>query len=305
MDNNKNLHGHLFALTANIMWGLMSPIGKSALLSFSPISLTTFRMVGAAAAFWMLSIFCKQEHVDHRDMLKIFFASLFALVFNQGVFIFGLSLTSPIDASIVTTTLPIVTMIVAAIYLKEPITNKKVIGIFVGAMGALLLILSSQAANDGNGSIIGDLLCLVAQISFAIYLTVFKGLTQQYSAVTINKWMFIYASMCYIPFSYYDISMIEWTSVPTVAIVQVLYVVLGGSFLAYLFIMTAQRLLRPTVVSMYNYMQPIVATIAAIIMGIGSFGWQKGVAIGLVFLGVYIVTQSKSKADFEKAGKKL
>lgn len=305
MDNNKNLYGHLFALTANMMWGLMSPIGKSALLSFSPISLTTFRMVGAAAAFWMLSIFCKQEHVDHRDMLKIFFASLFALVFNQGVFIFGLSLTSPIDASIVTTTLPIVTMIVAAIYLKEPITNKKVIGIFVGAMGALLLILSSQAANDGNGSIIGDLLCLVAQISFAIYLTVFKGLTQQYSAVTINKWMFIYASMCYIPFSYYDISMIEWTSVPTVAIVQVLYVVLGGSFLAYLFIMTAQRLLRPTVVSMYNYMQPIVATIAAIIMGIGSFGWQKGVAIGLVFLGVYIVTQSKSKADFEKAGEKL
>lgn len=84
MDKNKNLHGHLFALTANIMWGLMSPIGKSALQEFSPISVTTFRMVGATAAFWLLSIFCKQEHVDHRDMLKIFFASLFALVFNQG-----------------------------------------------------------------------------------------------------------------------------------------------------------------------------------------------------------------------------
>ena len=124
MGNNKNLHGHLFALTANVMWGLMSPIGKSALQEFSAISVTTFRMVGAAAAFWILSIFCKQEHVDHRDMLKIFFASLFALVFNQGIFIFGLSMTSPIDASIVTTTLPIVTMIVAAIYLKEPITNK-------------------------------------------------------------------------------------------------------------------------------------------------------------------------------------
>lgn len=98
MGNNKNLHGHLFALTANVMWGLMSPIGKSALQEFSAISVTTFRMVGAAAAFWILSIFCKQEHVDHRDMLKIFFASLFALVFNQGIFIFGLSMTSPIDA---------------------------------------------------------------------------------------------------------------------------------------------------------------------------------------------------------------
>lgn len=305
MDNSKNLHGHLFALTANIMWGLMAPIGKSALQEFSALSVTTFRMVGAAAAFWILSMFWKQEYVNHRDMLKIFFASLFALVFNQGVFIFGLSMTSPIDASIVTTTLPIVTMIVAAIYLKEPVTNKKVLGIFVGAMGALFLIISSQAGSNGNGSLIGDLLCLVAQISFSIYLTVFKGLSQQYSVVTINKWMFVYASICYIPFSYSDISTIQWATISTTAIVQVLYVVLGGSFLAYLCIMTAQKLLRPTVVSMYNYMQPIVATIAAIIMGIGSFGWQKGVAIALVFLGVYIVTKSKSKADFEKLGKEL
>lgn len=305
MEIDKNLKGHALAFTANVMWGLMSPIGKSALAEFSALSVTTFRMVGAAAAFWILSAFCKQEQVGHRDMVKIFFASLFALVFNQGIFIFGLSLTSPIDASIVTTTSPIITMIVAAIYLKEPITNKKVLGIFVGAMGALILIMSSQAVSSGGGSLVGDLLCLVAQISFSIYLTVFKGLSRRYSAVTINKWMFVYASMCYIPFSYYDISTIHWVSISPVAIIQVFYVVLGGSFLAYLCIMTAQKLLRPTVVSMYNYMQPIVATVVAIFMGIGSFGWQKGIAIALVFLGVYIVTQSKSKADFEKAGKKL
>ena len=301
---NKNVQGHIFALTANILWGLMAPIGKSALMEFSALSVTTFRMVGAAACFWLLSAFCKHEHVDHRDMLKIFFASLFALVFNQGVYIFGLSMTSPIDASIVTTTLPIVTMIIAAIYLKEPITNLKVLGIFVGAMGALTLILSSQATSNGNSSIIGDLLCLVAQISFSIYLTVFKGLSQKYSPITLNKWMFIYASMCYIPFSYHDVAGIQWTEISTAAYVQVGYVVIGGSFLAYIFIMTAQRLLRPTVVSMYNYMQPIVASIAAIIMGLGVLGWEKGVAIALVFLGVYIVTKSKSKADFEKEGKK-
>lgn len=290
-------------LTANVMWGLMSPIGKSALQEFSPISVTTFRMVGAAAAFWILFHVLQTGTCESSRYAENLLCFTFALVFNQGVFIFGLSMTSPIDASIVTTTLPIVTMVVAAIYLKEPITNKKVLGIFIGAMGALILIMSSQAGSNGNGSLIGDLLCLVAQISFSIYLTVFKGLSQRYSAVTINKWMFIYASMCYIPFSYYDISTIQWTSVSTVAILQVLYVVLGGSFLAYLCIMTAQRLLRPTVVSMYNYMQPIVATIAAIAMGIGSFGWEKGIAIALVFLGVYIVTQSKSRADLEKAEK--
>ena len=121
------------------MWGLMSPIGKSALQEFSAISVTTFRMVGAAAAFWILSIFCKQEHVDHRDMLKIFFASLFALVFNQGVFIFGLSMTSPIDASIVTTTLPIVTMIVAGVFFAKTDRNiyeQESTGYFRGSYGS-------------------------------------------------------------------------------------------------------------------------------------------------------------------------
>ena len=302
---NKNVQGHVFALTANILWGLMAPIGKSALVEFSALSVTTFRMVGAAACFWMLSLFCKREQVNHRDMLKIFFASLFALVFNQGVYIFGLSLTSPIDASIVTTTLPIVTMIVAAVYLKEPVTNKKVLGIFVGAMGALILIISSQSAAGSGGSIMGDLLCLVAQISFSIYLTVFKGLSQKYSPVTLNKWMFVYASLCYIPFSYRDVAAIEWGGISTAALLQVGYVVVGGSFLAYICIMTAQRLLRPTVVSMYNYMQPIVASTVAIIIGLGTFSIEKGIAIALVFLGVYIVTQSKSRRDFEKEGKAM
>ena len=166
-------------------------------------------------------------------MLKIFFAALFALVFNQGVYIFGLSMTSPIDASIVTTTLPIVTMIVAAIYLKEPVTNKKVLGIFVGAMGAFILIMSSQTTGAGNGSLIGDLLCLLAQISFSIYLTVFKGLSQKYSPITLNKWMFVYASMCYIPFSYHDVAAIQWSEISTAALLQAGYVVVGGSFLAY------------------------------------------------------------------------
>ncbi|WP_018668771.1 DMT family transporter [Bacteroides gallinarum] len=302
---NKNIQGHLAALTANILWGLMAPVGKSALAEFSALSVTTFRMVGAAACFWLLSLFCKREQVDHRDMLKIFFASLFALVFNQGVYIFGLSMTSPIDASIVTTTLPIVTMIVAALYLKEPVTNKKVLGIFVGAMGALILIMSSGHAGSGGGSIAGDLLCLTAQISFSVYLTVFKGLSQKYSPVTMNKWMFVYASMCYIPFSYHDIASIQWEGISAAALAQVGYVVVGGSFLAYICIMTAQRLLRPTVVSMYNYMQPIVASAVTVIIGMAAFNLEKGIAIALVFLGVYIVTQSKSRKDFEQEGKEV
>lgn len=300
MVNDKNLKGHAAMFVANMMWGLNAPIGKSVLAEFSPLSVTTFRMVGAAIAFWILSFFCPKEKVESKDLLKLFFAALFGVVFNQGSFIFGLSLTSPIDASIVTTTTPIITMIVAAIYLREPITNKKVLGIFIGAMGALTLILSSQISTDGrSGNIIGDLFCLTAQLSFAIYLTVFRNLIIKYSPVTISKWLFIYASMCFIPFSYNDVSSINFTTIPINMILQIGYVALCATFLAYLLTMTGQKILRPTLVSMYNYVQPIIASIAAVAVGMDTFGWQKGIAIALVFTGVYIVTRSKSKAQME------
>ncbi len=294
--SDKNLRGHFCAFSANMMWGLMAPIGKAALVFFTPMMLTSLRMIGACAIFWLLSFFSKDEKIDRKDHIRIMIASIFALILNQGSFIYGLSLTSPINASIIATTMPIITMVAAALYLREPITSKKIIGIFIGASGALILVLNSTSGG-GDSSIWGDLLVLVAQLSFATYLTVFKDLTQRYSPISLNKWMFLYASIVYLPFTVDGAANINWGDIPWEAYADVAFVVLCGSILAYIFIMAAQRLLRPTVVSMYNYVQPIVSSIAAIAMGVGVFGWEKGLAIALVFIGVYIVTQSKSRAD--------
>lgn len=295
--------GHLAMLSANVLWGLMSPVSKAVLIAgpISALSLTTFRMMGAAIIFWLASIFTKKEHVNHQDLMKLFFAALLGIVLNQGSFIFGVSLTSPINASIVTTTTPIITMIIAAIYLKEPVTGKKVLGIFIGAAGALLLILSSQAAgSEGkNSSIWGDLLCLLAQFSFSFYFVLFKGLIGRYSPVTLMKWMFTYASICVIPFSYHHISAIDFANLPAELYMGIAYVVIGGTFLPYLFIPVGQNLLRPTVACMYNYVQPIVASLIAVLWGMDTFGVMKGIAVALVFSGVYIVTQSKSRAQLE------
>ncbi len=154
--------GHGAMLIANVLWGGMAPVSKAVLLTglVDSISLSTFRMLGAAFLFWIASFFMREEHVNHKDLMKLFFAALFGIILNQGPFIWGVSMTSPIDASIVTTTTPIITMIIAAIYLKEPITGKKVLGIFIGATGAMLLILGSQKGTSaGNGNNVwGDLL---------------------------------------------------------------------------------------------------------------------------------------------------
>lgn len=198
-------------------------------------------MVGAAAAFWILSAFCKQEQVGHRDMVKIFFCFSVCPCFQSGdIYIRIVSHFS--DRRIYRNNNFTYHHYDCSGHLSERTGyQQKVLGIFIGAMGALILILSSQAVSAGGGSIWGDLLCMIAQLSFSIYLTVFKGLSQRYSAITINKWMFIYASICYIPFSYQDIASIKWDSISTAAIYQVLYVVLCGSFIAYICIMTAQN----------------------------------------------------------------
>ena len=289
---------HLALFGAAVMWGLMSPMGKTALENgLDGISLATFRMTGGAICFWLASLFAPKEDVKSSDMLLLFFAALLGIVMNQGCFTLGLSLTSPIDASIVTTTAPIATMVIAAIFIKEPVTSKKVFGVFLGSIGALTLIISHSSTSAQSGSIIGDLLCLAAQISYAFYLVLFKGLISRYNIFTLMKWMFTYSAMCFIPLSYNYVSKIDYSAIPSVTWWCTAYVILCGTFLSNMLVMVGQKNLRPTVISMYNYIQPIVGTTVSIILGMGTFGPAKGVAVTLVFLGVYLVTQSKSRAQ--------
>ena len=135
---NFDWKGHASMLGANVMWGLMSPVSKVILVggAITPLVITDLRIGGAMILFWITSFFQKPEHVNHKDLVSLFFASLLAIVFNQGCFIFGVSLTSPGDASIITTSMPLWAMILAAFILKEPITGKKVLGITLGAGGA-------------------------------------------------------------------------------------------------------------------------------------------------------------------------
>ena len=271
-----SVKAHISLLLAASMWGLMSPVGKAAMeAGITGLTLANMRMIGAAVCFWTTSFFVKQEKVNPHDLLMLFFASLLGIVCNQGCFTFGLSLTSPVDASIMTTTMPIVTMILAALFLKEPVTPKKVIGIFLGSIGALTLILSN----------------------FACYLTIFKKLIARYHVITLMKWMFTYAAICFIPFSYHDFSVMDWAAFPVEVWLEVGYVILFGTYVAYILMLVGQKSLRPTVVSMYNYMQPVVGSCVAVLAGMATFGWVKIVAALLIFTGVYVVTQSKSRAQ--------
>ena len=193
--NDRPLVAHLSMFGACAGWGLMAPIGKDAMThGVDGITLVTFRVVGACLLFWLASLFAPKEHVPLRDKLLFIGAGLFGLVCNQCCYTIGLSITSPINASIVTTSMPIFAMLLSALILKEPITGKKAIGVLLGCSGALMLILTSVGSVSSEvGDIRGDLLCLFAQFSFALYLSLFNPLIRRYNVFTINKYMFMWA----------------------------------------------------------------------------------------------------------------
>lgn len=289
----KSYMGHIAMFFANVIWGLNALFATIAqdCLYISSLSLVTFQVVGSALLFWLLSIFSPKEKILPSDGFKLFIASILGVSLNQGSFIFGIALTSPINASIVCTMLPIITLIVAALYLKEKMTGKKIVGVCVGLGGAVLLILGGKGDHSGGvGVFLGDLIILFGQICFAVYLVIFSGI-RKYSLVTLMKWMFLFSSICFVPFSIGDIIRIPYSEIPTNAIFSVFYVVICATFIAYICVSIGQKTIRPTVISMYNYLQPVVASIASIILGMDTFGVVKAIAILLVFVGVYFVTK--------------
>ncbi len=304
--NKSAVIGHASMFLANVSWGFMSPVAKIVMVGgvVTPLVLTDVRVFGAMILFWLVSFFQKPERVAPRDMIKLFVASLLAIVFNQGCFIFGVGLTSPGDASIITTSMPLWAMLLAAFFLKEPITGKKVVGVACGAIGALLLILGNNQgaanASSGDNYIWGDLLVILAELSYALYIVLFKNFVTRYSLITIMKWMFTYAFICVLPFSYNDLMATRWSDLGLQGVGAISFIVVFATFISYMLIVVGQKRLRPTVTGMYNYIQPLVACIVSVYLGMDSFNLAKAFAVALIFGGVYLVTTSKSRAEMEE-----
>ena len=303
------LKGHAALWVANIIWGLNAPIGKSVLWSethpqgVSPFALSVYRMLGACLLFWTVSLFLPREKVAPRDIVLLLFASVFGIQLNQMLFLWGLSLTSPIDTSIIATIVPVLTMVLATLFLREPITWLKAGGVLLGCGGALLLILVSRHGTGGTSSVAGDVLCVISAVSYATYLTAFRNVIVKYSPVTTMKWMFLFTTLTLVPFTFrhvLDAPAFHREVWDFTELGAIFYVLFGATFLPYLLIPMSLKRIRPTTVSMYNYVQPIVASFIAVMIGQDTLSWQKVLSAVLVFTGVYLVTQSKSREDMEK-----
>lgn len=300
--NNEKVKGHIIILIVNVIFAINIPITKSLFPDWvSPQGLTLMRMLFACVMFWIVSLFAPKEKVDIKDFKLLIVCGLCGIALNQWSFIEGLNATSPVDASIITTGTPLFVMLFAAIILKEPITIQKAGGVLLGAAGAMLLVFSSTASQSGNSSVWGDLLVISSSFIYSFYLVLVRPLTEKYSSITMMKWMFLFSSLVLLPFGYQDLlNAPAFTgAIETTTILRIFYVLFGATFVTYLMIPMALKRIRPTTVSMYNYVQPMIASFIAIVIGQDSFTLTKLFSSILVFTGVYLVTQSKSRADIE------
>lgn len=298
----ERIQGHLLILSANLIFGLNTPISKWLLSEKLDASLhTTLRMFIAGLLFWIASLFVERQKVPLPDLFKLMVCGLCGIAINQYLFIVGLSVTSPVDASVIVTSTPIFVMIFAAFILKEPITLLKCGGVFMGAMGAIWLITSAGGDSGARSSIWGDMLALISSFIYSFYFVISKPLAQKYSAVTMMKWMFLFGFIALIPFNYRSVFFFEGVKADLdfKAVGAIFYVCVFATFLAYFLIPMAIKRIRPTTASMYNYIQPITSSAIAIIAMQDAFSIQKLLAAIMIFAGVFMVTKSKARRDIE------
>lgn len=292
----ETLTGNLACFTAYLIFGFNIIFCKNIANdgNLSPMSLFLLRSAGALLLFCIASTVTRtKERVEVRDLWKIALASMLGLFLTQFSFLEAITMTTAVDASVLSLMTPVMTMIVAAIALRDRITAHGIIGLAVSFSGVLFIVLNSVGSSGGadRTTLGGVLLMFVNTLSFACYVGIFKPLIRKYSVITFMKWMFVFSTVYALPFAP-GLLRTDFQALSPAIVLQVLFVVVCATFISYFLIPIGQKRLKPMLVCMYSYVQPVVAMCISLAAGMDTMTWAKGVAAVLVFLGVGIVNFS-------------
>lgn len=300
MNNSTSISGHIACFTAYAIFGVNIIVCKDLTSGhlISPITIFTLRSLGAGLMFWILSLFLPSEKVDKKDYLKILAAAFLGYFVTQLTFLVAIPDVTPMHCSIISSMSPIYTMFIAAIVLKEPLSWQKASGVALSLCGILFLIFNNASGTSGvaESKLSGIFMMFLNSLSFSLYLGIFKPVIAKYSVVTFMKWIFLFSALMSLPLSFREVVSLEWTRIPSVQMWELGFLIVFATFVSYFLIPFGQKRIRPTLVSMYSYIQPIIATIISIILCMDILTWQKLLAALMVFAGVFIVSRSRAKA---------
>ena len=295
---NEKTTGHLACFIAYAIFGINIIVCKDLTSSrlISPIALFCIRSLGAGALFWIISSFLPKEKVEKKDYAKIMAASLLGFFLTQMTFLIAIPDITPMDCSIVSSLSPIYTMFIAAYALKEPITLRKAGGVTISFLGIIYLIMNSVTSTSGTveTSLTGILLMIANSLCFSLYLGLFKPVISKYSVITFMKWIFLFAAAFSLPLAGRELVTFDYSQLSCLYLWELAFLIVCSTFITYFLIPLGQKRIRPTLVSMYSYIQPIIAILISIYVGMDSLSWQKVLAATMVFGGVVLVNYSRS-----------
>lgn len=289
---NPTTKAHISLFLAQVIYALNYSIAKDVMpIYIKPLALVMLRILGAFFLFWILSFFLKPEKVEKADLKKIALLAIFGVVINQAFFIYGLSLTKPINSAIIMISNPIAVMLFTIVMFKEKITALKLTGLGLGIAGALTLLLFRGSFSFGSETIVGDMMTLVNSLSWGVFVVMAKPYMIKYHTVTVMKWVFLFGLIYFCPIGLPYLIEVQWTLMPSNIVFGLFFIVFATTFLAYLLNMYALKALSSSVVSMYIYFQPFLATLFAVWLGKDEITPIKMVSAILIILGVYLASR--------------
>ena len=292
--NKRNL-ALIAAFLATSIYGINHTIAKEVMpIYIGSSGFIMLRLLGATSIFWFISLFAPKEKIERGDFLKIIFASILGMCTNMLAFFRGLELSTPINSGVIITLSPVLVLILSYFFLREKITIKKILGILIGFSGAVFLILNSSKTGINAPNIpLGNSFFLLNASAYAGYLIIVKPLTSKYNIFTLMKWLFLIGLILSAPITFNQFIEVKWTELPWFAIWRMGYVVIGTTFLTYLFNIYALKKLSPTTVGSFIYLQPIITIMFALITANDTLDTTKILSCILVFIGVYLVSFKK------------
>ncbi len=299
MTTSKALYAHLSLILCNVVWACDYPLYNLTLGQYiSPLAMVSASL--AVAALWSLLplLWEKGERIDAADRIKIFGAAILMGIVRKLCMMFGLSQTSPIDGSIISTTTPLLVLILSVAVGLQNFTKLRISGLMLGMTGAIATILSNSS--HAQSGVIGNILILTSSCVSACYLVFFKRLVTKYHITTLLRWIYCSSAIIMLPIGAHDIITTDFAAMNPKIIFATLFVLIVPTYLPNLLLNYALKYVAPTVSSIYAYLQPIVAIALAIIMGLDRLRLDIVLFALVIFAGVGMVTYS-----YRKEGKTL
>lgn len=290
------------ATLVSLIYGVTFTIAKDVMPNYiDAYGFILLRVGGSAILFWIVWLIMRMlkigpnEKIALNDFPRIIACAFFGVALNMLTFFKGLSMTSPISAAVIMVCTPLIVLILSAIIIKEKMRKRKILGILLGLFGTSFLILYGKSVENNSNVSLGNFLVLVNAVSYGYYLVIVKKLMDKYNAFTFVKWIYLFGFLMVIPFGLSQFQLVEWAILPTDIFWKIGFVVVFSTFFTYLLNLLSMRELKPTLVAVFIYLQPLFATVFAISLGKDELSWVKISSAILIFTGVYLVTDKKSE----------